>query len=76
LKLLIDAGADINQRLPGGSTLLSSAIKRKEIDFAKALIEAGADYTLTISFGKSAYDLAKEAGLDELVALMDAQAVQ
>lgn len=76
LKLLIDAGADINQLLPGSSTLLSSAIKRENIDFAKALIGADADYTMKISFRKSAYELAQEQGLDELVALMDAQAAQ
>ncbi len=71
MRLLTAAGADINERGAGDSTLLSGAIRSQDIVFAKALIEAGADFEMITSFEKTHYDKAKEAGLTELVAFMD-----
>lgn len=41
-KLLIDHGADINDRLSSGSTLLMDVIQRGHFDFADLLMEKGA----------------------------------
>mgnify|MGYP000873785688 CR=1 FL=1 len=71
VKLLVAAGADINQRGAGGATLLYGAIRSQDTVFAKQLIEAGSDFEMETSFGETHYDKAQKAGLTELVEFMD-----
>lgn len=71
VKLLVAAGADINQLGAGNATLLSGAIRSKDTAFAKELIEAGADFEMKTSFGDTHYEKAQKADLTELVAFMD-----
>ena len=71
VKLLVAAGADINQLGAGNATLLSGAIRSKDTAFAKELIEAGADFEMKTSFGDTHYEKAQKADLTELVEFMD-----
>jgi ankyrin repeat protein len=71
IQLLINAGADINQRGAGGTTLLSGAIRSKDTSFAKELIEAGADFEMVASFDETHYEQAQKADLTKLVEFMD-----
>lgn len=71
IHLLVNAGADINQRGAGGRTLLSGAIRSKDTAFAKQLIEAGADFEMETSFGDTHYEKAQKANLSKLVEFMD-----
>jgi len=71
VKLLVAAGADINQLGAGNATLLSGAIRSKDTAFAKQLIEAGADFEMETSFGDTHYGKAQKADLSELVEFMD-----
>ena len=71
IHLLVNAGADINQRGAGGRTLLSAAIRSKDTPLAKQLIEAGADFNMETSLGHTHYEQAQKAELTELVEFMD-----
>lgn len=68
VKLLVAAGADINE---DQVKLLTDAIWREDVEFAKQLVEAGADFEMKPHLDKSAYEKAKAAGLTELVEFMD-----
>lgn len=73
VKLLVAAGADINAKLPGNNNLIRYAINRQQLEFAQELVDAGADFDASSTYGKSAYEMAQEAELSELVAQMDAR---
>ncbi|WP_269523400.1 ankyrin repeat domain-containing protein [Coraliomargarita parva] len=75
-RLLVNAGADINERSATGSTLLSHALQRKDPVFAKELVLAGADFISPVRDNKSAYDLAKELNYAELLEAMDAASAE
>jgi len=47
LQLLLDMGADINERTPGGTTALLEAVDKNHLSCVKMLIERGADATIS-----------------------------
>jgi len=53
LKLLLDMGADINERNSGGTTALLEAVFYNHPSCIKILIERGADTTIPTSYGRS-----------------------
>jgi ankyrin repeat protein len=59
-KLLIDHGADINERLPSGNTLLMDAIQREFFVFADLLMEKGAGVNGVNKKGETALIIAVE----------------
>jgi ankyrin repeat protein len=75
VRLLVKAGADINEGSISTGTLLSHAIERSDPEFAKALVADGADFDGKIAGSRSAYETAKVHGNTELLALMDARRV-
>jgi ankyrin repeat protein len=86
IKLLLDAGADINQQIgipkkpvnytlevdPGfkGSTALFFAIYSRNKFLVKFLLEHGADPSIKNAGGKTALDFAKELGAQEIIPLL------
>ena len=58
LKLLLDAGANVNARTPQGQTALHVAAQRGFNDMVKFLAEHGADLTVKDADGRTAVDYA------------------
>jgi ankyrin repeat protein len=50
LKLLIEAGVNINEKLPGIPSLLEYAVRRRQPRIILILLESGADYYCTFQF--------------------------
>jgi uncharacterized protein len=69
VKILIDAGADIELKSWHGGTPLMAACEKGKLEAARVLIRAGACIHRRIE-GKTALDLAKESGNQELVKLL------
>ncbi|KAL3073634.1 hypothetical protein niasHT_015211 [Heterodera trifolii] len=61
--LLLEAGADVNQRQPDGTTPLMEASQRNQLNAAKCLVEkGGADLELSSSIGHTALTYAAFSG--------------
>lgn len=61
LKMATEFGQDINAKNKEGNTaLLIAAMKAKDDNILKFLLEQGADKTITTDFDETAYDLASE----------------
>lgn len=73
VKLLVKAGANLDENASFGGSLLSQAINRADNEFAKALVEIGADFDTKTGTRPSAYETARSNGNTELLALMDAR---
>jgi uncharacterized protein len=71
MKLLLDRGADPNAKQQLDYTPLHASAGRGDVDTARLLIERGADVGAKASDGKTAADLARERGFDELAAWLD-----
>jgi uncharacterized protein len=65
-KILLEAGANVNVVQVSGVTPLHSAAHHGNIEMIILLLEAGADVQATTDEGKTAADLAKQAGFNEL----------
>lgn len=65
-RLLVDAGADVNDRQSGGFTPIMSAAQNGDSDLAQLLLEHGADASARDDQGRSAVDLALAAGHGDL----------
>lgn len=77
MKMLIEAGANINIQDSEGKTPLIKAVKEKHADFVKFLCAAGADLEIKDNSGKTAYDYATEihdyvANKSEILEIYDA----
>ena len=60
LKVLLDAGADVNARYADGRTALMRAADEGTPEDLKVLLDAGADASMEDSDGKTAWDLAQD----------------
>ncbi|MFD2917577.1 ankyrin repeat domain-containing protein [Psychroserpens luteus] len=61
LKMAVDKNIDINAKnSEGNTTLILAAMKAKDADILKFLLEQGADKSIVTYFDETAYDLAKE----------------
>lgn len=68
-KLMVEAGVDPNARQKNGMTALMSAVFNNQYDVAKALLEKGADLSLSAA-GYNALSLAVEKGDEDMVKLL------
>ncbi|WP_028329215.1 ankyrin repeat domain-containing protein [Brachyspira alvinipulli] len=70
-KYLIEQGADVNTLTPSedGYPLLLQAIDNGKTELVKLLIEKGADTTVVNKEKKTVFDIAREKGYDDIVAL-------
>ncbi len=68
MKMLVEAGADINIQDQYGQTPLMRAVRRENKDFVKYLCDAGADLEIKDNSGKTAYDYAN--GKSEILGIM------
>ena len=70
--MLLDAGAAVNSRDPGGATALIVAAKQGHGDVARLLVAHGADQkAIDRGSGATALVLAKHGGEEDLVSLLD-----
>lgn len=72
VEMLVKAGSPVNEPQHGGFVPLHSAAQNGDIATAKILMAAGANPRITAGAGKSAVDLAREKGYDELAAMLEA----
>jgi ankyrin repeat protein len=70
VKMLIDQGADPNVREQAGYTALHAAAQNGDIETIRALLLGGADLTLKSDDGKSAMDIAMDAGHEKATVLL------
>lgn len=72
VEYLISKGANLDkQASEGGNTALMEAARGGHMKVVAALVEAGADAQLTNKDGKTAGDLAKEAGYDVVARVIE-----
>jgi ankyrin repeat protein len=74
LRLLLDAGAPVDDRQHGGWTALHAAAQHGQVDRIDLLLERGADPSLPTEDGRSAADLADEQGHADVAAYLRARA--
>lgn len=67
-EILLAMGAQVNAQQAGGFTALHAAAKRGDINLADLLLRADADPRVLTDDGRSAADLARAGGHDELAA--------
>ncbi|MBT7594792.1 MAG: hypothetical protein HN559_07765, partial [Gemmatimonadetes bacterium] len=70
VQLLIDAGADVNMRTPGGTLTTPLHHAANNADSTQRLLAAGADPTLADANGDTPLDLAERDGAQEVVAML------
>lgn len=71
VQALLEAGAEIDARQPGGFTALHAAAQNGDRATLDVLVDGGADRSATTDDGRTAADFAREHGHDELVAVLD-----
>ena len=72
-RVLLEAGASPDGRGEGGFTPLHSAAQNGNLEFVRLLLEHGADTAARLPDGRTAADVAREAGHDDLAAELEAQ---
>jgi ankyrin repeat protein len=70
MRLLLEAGADPNQRQQGGFTPLHSAAHHDDVEMARLLLDHGADPALTADDGRDARRMAADDGSTRVAALL------
>jgi ankyrin repeat protein len=70
VKMLLDLGAEPNLREQGGFTPLHVAAQNDDVETIRFLLLGGADLTLKSDDGKTALDLAMDAGHEKASALL------
>jgi ankyrin repeat protein len=68
--MLLDHGADPNVREASGFTPLHAAAQNDDVEMIRALLLAGADLTMKSANGKTAMDVAMDAGHEKATALL------
>jgi uncharacterized protein len=74
VRVLLDAGADVDARQHGGYTALMEAALQGNEEMVRALIDAGADPTLTDDGGRNSIEFARAEGHTGVAELLDAAA--
>jgi ankyrin repeat protein len=74
VRILLDAGADVDARQHGGYTALMEAALQGNEEMVRALLDAGADPGLTDDSGRSATDIADAEGYEEIADLLRSSA--
>jgi ankyrin repeat protein len=69
-RILIEAGARVDDRQAGGWTPLHSAAQNGDADLVALLLSNGADPSLTNDVGKTPADLAAESDHDDVLAML------
>ena len=72
VRLLVDAGADVNATQPGGFTALMAAAQHGNVEMLELLLERGADASLATDDGRTAAAYAREAGHEALADRIEA----
>lgn len=72
VRLLLEAGADVNNRQERGNTPLHTSAHLGDTDTVEALLAHGSDVELRSNDGKSAADYAREGGHEELAKRLEA----
>lgn len=70
LRILLDAGADLNLQKDGGLTPLMCAAERGALESTKLLLERGANPNVVDGRARTAMEIASERGHDEIVMLL------
>jgi ankyrin repeat protein len=68
---LVRAGARIDHADSGGETALFWAVRAGETDYARALLDAGANPAWRNLVGQTALDIARDAKHADLIALLE-----
>lgn len=71
VEMLVKAGSPVDEAQQGGYVPLHSAAQNGDVATALILLAAGANPRLTAGAGKSAIDIAREKGYDELANLLE-----
>jgi ankyrin repeat protein len=74
VRVLLDAGADVDARQHGGYTPLMEAALQGNEEMVRALLDAGADPTLTDDGGRNSIQFARAEGHIDVAELLDAAA--
>ena len=70
MRILLDMGADLNQREARGVTPLMWSVLFNNRSTTDLLLHLGADYSITTPDGKTALDLAEQCGYYDIVAVI------
>lgn len=76
MRLLVDAGADINCRVETGLTPLLQATRRRDVEPVVLLLQLGADPTVHGANGRSALEHARDGATQQVLAFAMSHAEQ
>ncbi len=71
--LVVEGGADVNKAGMEGKTPLIWACRNGEVDVVQVLLELGADVGIVDDGGRTALEVAREAGYDDVVQLFEGE---
>ena len=70
MRLLAEAGANVNQKNNAGQTLLAQAVISRDMVKVRILIEYGADVSIKDKWGSSALDWARQLARGEILRIL------
>ena len=71
VKIALNSGSDLNEIGPFGTAALHDAASNGHFEVVRLLVEQGADVALRSQSGRTALELAREAGRAEIVAYLE-----